>query len=129
MKISSRRKVSPVPKLRDLDSPFIPMSKEQGSSSSGRDNDSIETLLLRHYGHGPTPPLLEQRLVSSVGHQAVVRQQQERIAANIRTYRMNRRRAVQLVAIGSAGLGLFGAGLDILETALLGTDNTQSALP
>ncbi len=93
-------------------------------------NDSIETLLLRHYGHtAPTPPLLEQRLVSSVGHQAVVRQQQERIAANIRTYRMNRRRAVQLVAIGSAGLGLFGASLNILETALLGTDNTQSALP
>ena len=92
-------------------------------------DDSIETLLLRHYGHtAPTPLLLEQRLVSSVGHEALLRQQQERIAANIRAYRMNRRRAVKLVAIGSAGLGIFGAGLDILETALSGTDNRQPAL-
>lgn len=93
-------------------------------------NDSIETLLLRHFGHtAPTPTQLEQRLVSSVRHEAVVRQQQERIAANIRTYRMNRRRAVKLVAISSAGLGILGAGLDILETALSSTDNIQSAFP
>jgi hypothetical protein len=93
-------------------------------------NDSMETLLLRHYGHtAPTPALLEQRLVSSIGREAVVRQQQERLAANIRAYRINRRRAVKLVAIGSAGLGILGAGLDILETALSGTDNTQSAFP
>ena len=92
-------------------------------------NDSIETLLLRHYGHTALiPPRLEQRLVSSLGHEAVVRQQQDRIAANIRAYRMNRRRAVKLVAIGSAGLGIFGAGLDILETALSGTNNRQPAL-
>ena len=92
-------------------------------------NDSIETLLLRHYGHTALiPPRLEQRLVSSVGHEAVVRKQQDRIAANIRAYRMNRRRAVKLVAIGSAGLGIFGAGLDILETALSGTNNRQPAL-
>jgi len=93
-------------------------------------NDSMETLLLRHYGHtAPTPALLEQRLVSSIGHEMAVRQQQERIAANIRTYRMNRRRAVKLVAISSAGLGILGTGLDILETALSGTDNIQSAFP
>jgi hypothetical protein len=92
-------------------------------------NDSIETLLLRHYGHtAPTPPLLEQRLVFSAGHKAVVRQQQERIAGNIRAYRMNRRRLVKLVAIGSAGLGVLGAGLEALETVLTGTDNTQPAL-
>lgn len=93
-------------------------------------NDSMETLLLRHYGYtAPTPALLEQRLVSSIGYEAVVRQQQERLAANIRAYRLNRRRAVKLVAISSAGLGILGAGLDILETALSGTDNTQSAFP
>jgi hypothetical protein len=93
-------------------------------------NDSIETLLHRHYGHtASTPVRLEQRLISSIGHEAEVRQQQERIAAYIRTYRMNRRRAVKLVAISSAGLGILGAGLDILETALSGTDNIQSAFP
>ena len=93
-------------------------------------NDSIETLLFRHFGHtAPTPAQLEQRLVSSVRHEAVIRQQQEHIAANIRTYCMNRRRAVKLVAISSAGLGILGAGLDILETALSGTDNIRSAFP
>lgn len=92
-------------------------------------NDSIETLLLRHYGHtAPTPPLLEQRLISSVKHEAGVRQQQERVAANIRTYRINRRRAIKLVAISSAGLGILGAELDFLENALTGTDPTQSVL-
>lgn len=91
-------------------------------------NDSIETLLLRHYGHtAPTPPLLEQRLVSLVGHEVVVRQQQEHLAANICTHRINRRRVVKLVAIGSAGLGVLGVGLEILETALSGTDSTQPA--
>jgi len=88
-------------------------------------NDSIETLLLRHYGHtAPTPPLLEQRLVSSVGHEM---QQQEHPAANICTHRMNRRRAVKLVAISSAGLSVLGVGLEIFETALSGTDKTQPA--
>ncbi len=93
-------------------------------------NDSIETLLLRHYGHAaPTPALLEQRIISLVGHETDVRQQQARIAAHIRTYRMNRRRAVKLVAMSSAGLGVLGVGLDILEAALSGTDNIQSAFP
>jgi len=90
-------------------------------------NDSIETLLLRHYGHTAPTPLLEQRLVSSVGREVVVRQQQEHLAANIRTHRMNRRRAVKLVAISSASIGILGVGLEILETALSGTDNTQPA--
>jgi hypothetical protein len=90
-------------------------------------NDSIETLLLRHYGHTAlAPPLLEQQLVSSVRHEAAVRHQQERIAANIRAYRMNRRRAVKLVAIGSAGLGILGASLEMLETVLLQDPQTGS---
>ncbi len=93
-------------------------------------NDSIETLLLRHYGHAaPTPAQLEQRIISLVGHEANVRRQQERIAAHIHTYRMNRRRAVKLVAISSAGLGVLGVGLDILEAALSSADNIQAAFP
>jgi hypothetical protein len=91
-------------------------------------DDTIEALLLRHYGHAaPVPTLLEQRLVSSVRDKMSNRQQQERIAANIRAYRINRRRAIKLVAISSAGLGLLGTGLDILGHALSGTDTTQSA--
>jgi hypothetical protein len=92
-------------------------------------NDSIETLLLRHYGHSaPTPPQLEQQLVSSVGHEVTARYQQERTVASIRAYRMNRRRALKLVAMGSAGLGILGAGLDILEMTLSDVENTQPAL-
>jgi hypothetical protein len=91
-------------------------------------DDIIEALLLRHYGHAaPVPTLLQQRLVSSVRDEMRNRQQQERRAANIRAYRINRRRAVKLVAISSAGLGLLGAGLDILEHALSGIDTTRSA--
>jgi hypothetical protein len=93
------------------------------------DTNSIERLLLRHYGYtAPTPPRLAQRLTASVKNEVVARQQQEQLAANIRTYRLNRRRAVKLVAISSAGLGLLGVGLEILETALSGTDTSQPAL-
>lgn len=43
-------------------------------------NDSIETLLLRHYGHtGPTPPALEQRIIASVRLETQERHQQESI--------------------------------------------------
>jgi len=70
-------------------------------------NDSIETLLLRHYGHtAPTLPLLEQRIITSVRHEAVLRQQQEYTAARIRAYRISRRRVFNLVAISSAGIGI-----------------------
>ena len=93
-------------------------------------NDSIESPLLRHYGHGgPLPSPLEQRLITSIRHEGVLRQQQEDAAARIRAYRISRRRVVKLVAISSAGLGILGAGLDLLETALSGTENIQSAFP
>jgi len=70
-------------------------------------NDSMETLLLRHYGStAPTPPRLEQQLIASVRHEVVLRQQQEYTAARIRAYRMSRRRVIKLVAMGSAGFGM-----------------------
>jgi len=69
-------------------------------------NDSLETLLLRHYGNtAPTPPALESRLVASVREEATRRSQGQDIARHVSTYRINRRRAVQLVAIASTGLG------------------------
>lgn len=96
-------------------------------------NDSIETLLLRHYGStAPAPQALEQQMVRSIRQEAAELQRQQGIARRIRTYRMNRRRAVRLVAIGSAGLGLLSIGMEglqALEMALLGQDVTQSALP
>ena len=96
-------------------------------------NDSIETLLLRHYGHtAPTPPALEQRLIASVRTQAAEQRQQQQIASRIRTNRISRRHVIGLVALSSAGLGLLDVGLgslQTLETNLLGRDvsQTQSA--
>jgi hypothetical protein len=96
-------------------------------------NDSIETLLLRHYGPtAPTPPALEQRLIASVRTQAAELRQQQRIATRIRNNRISRRRVIGLVALSSAGLGLLSVGLESLQTLednLIGRDlsQTQSA--
>lgn len=92
-------------------------------------NDSLETLLLRHYGSiAPTPAGLEQHLCASVHQKVVEMRQQQRGMAR----RVNRRSAVRLVALGSAGLGLLGVGLEglqMLESALVGQDVTQAAFP
>jgi hypothetical protein len=95
-------------------------------------NDSVETLLLRHYGqNGPTPNALEQRLINSLRQDTMT--QQQKVHPDVQTFghRMSRRRAMKLVAVGSAGLGLLGASLGALDTALFGGDAThatQSAL-
>jgi hypothetical protein len=92
-------------------------------------NDSVETLLLRHYGHdGPTPADLEQRLIDSVRQDVVAQQQAERSVMRVLKHRMSRRRAMMLVAVGSGGLGLVAASLKVLDTALFGQDASQSAL-
>jgi dihydroxyacetone kinase len=94
-------------------------------------NDSIETLLLRHYGSvAPAPPHLEQQLAASLRQEVSAIQRQERIASRLRTHHISRRKAVRLVAIGSAGIGLLSAGLEglhMLESALVGQDTMQPA--
>lgn len=92
-------------------------------------NDSVETVLLRHYGHdGPTPAALEQRLVNSVQQAAMTQPQDEWAAIRVLKHRMSRRRAMMLVAVGSGGLGLVAASLELLNTTIFGRDTTQSAL-
>jgi hypothetical protein len=94
-------------------------------------NDSLETLLLRHYGDSaPTPPALEKRLIVATRQVTAQKREQERVANQLREYRFSRRRAVKWVAIGSAGLGLLGAGLEslhMLETALTGQEQPRPA--
>lgn len=91
-------------------------------------NDSIETLLLRRYGHhGPTPDDLEQRLINSVRQDAIKQQQEERAITRVLKRPMSRRRAMKLVTLGSAGLGLVAASIEVLDTTLFGRDTTQSA--
>jgi hypothetical protein len=92
-------------------------------------NDSLDTLLLRHYGHlAPTPAGLEQRLISSVRTQDAANRQQQAAMTQLRNRRVSRRKIVRLVAFSSAGLGVLSAGMECLhgiEIALLGTDAQQ----
>src|SRR5438552_2230376 len=92
-------------------------------------NDSIETLLLRHYGStARTPAGMQERLCASVRQEAAELQKQQRVAAHLRQYRMSRRRATELVAVGATGLGILGVGpegLQMLEAALVGEDAAQ----
>jgi hypothetical protein len=91
-------------------------------------NDSVETLLLRHYGQdGPTPVALEQRLIDSVRQDAMTQQQERSVVARVLRHRMSRRRAMMLVAVGSGGLGLVAASLEALDATIFGRDATQSA--
>jgi hypothetical protein len=92
-------------------------------------NDSVETLLLRHYGpDGPTPVALEQRLINSVRQDAMSQQEQERATIRVLKHSMNRRRAMKLVAVGSGGLGLIAASLEVLDATFFSQDTIQSAL-
>ncbi len=96
-------------------------------------NNSIETLLSRHYGStAPTPSDLEQRIVASVRREVENAQRHQLATRSIREQRLSRRRIVQMVAIGSTGLGILSAGLEglqALETSLLAQDVTQPAIP
>jgi hypothetical protein len=97
-------------------------------------NDSIETLLLRHYGHAAsTPAGMEQRLLAA-NRQAVAEQQrQQLITARIRQRRLSRRQIIRFVALGSAGLGILSASMEslhMIESTLLGHDvQKQSVQP
>ncbi len=89
-------------------------------------NDSIENLLLRHYGdNGSTPEALEQRLSASVKQQARDAQQQQMFMKRISEQRISRRRAVQLVALSSAGIGLLSASVATVQTLLNSQEGSQ----
>ncbi|HEU0003244.1 MAG TPA: hypothetical protein VFQ36_20200 [Ktedonobacteraceae bacterium] len=94
-------------------------------------NDSIETMLLRHYGSAaPAPVDLEARLLASVQQEATDIQARQRTASAWREQRVSRRRVLRLVAIGSAGLGVLSIGLEGLrqvEASLIGHDANKSA--
>jgi mannitol-specific phosphotransferase system IIBC component len=79
-------------------------------------NDSIETLLLRHYGSSaPAPVNLEQRLSKSVRQEAAAVQASQKVVTNWQQRRVSRRRMLQLVTFSGAGLGALAMGLDALQ--------------
>ena len=94
-------------------------------------NDSIETLLLRHYGSSAQAPIdLEDQLRASIRLEAVELEKEQQIITRLRERRVSRRHAVRLVAIGAAGLGGLSIALEgvrIIEAALIGQDITRPA--
>src|SRR5260221_4980085 len=69
-------------------------------------NDSLETLLLRHYGSGAQAPIgLEEKLYAATRAEAMELGEQQMVATQLRERRVSRRYAVRLVAIGTAGIG------------------------
>ena len=95
------------------------------------ENDSIETLLLRHYGNlAPAPAAMEQQLLASVRTEVAKKREQQQAITRLQAKRVSRRRAVGLVAKGTAelGLGLLSVGLEglqSLETALGGQEGPK----
>jgi len=89
-------------------------------------HDSIDTLLLRHYGsEAPVPDGLEQ-------HLCVALRREHYAATYLRAQRVGRRRAVHLVALGAAGASALGIGMEclqMLEATLLGQDATPAVMP
>jgi hypothetical protein len=94
-------------------------------------NDSIETLLLRHYGSTAQAPRdLEEKLRASIRLETVELEREQQIITRLREQRVSRRHAVRLVAIGAAGLGglsLALEGVRTVEAALIGQDVTKPA--
>ena len=96
-------------------------------------NDSIETLLLRHFGsHAPAPTHLEARVSASLRAEEAQMRKQRRVASYMREHHVSRRDVIRFVARGNAGYGLLSAGLDglqMLEKTLSGSEITQTASP
>jgi hypothetical protein len=94
-------------------------------------NDSIETLLLRHYGSAAQAPIdLEEKLYASVRLEAAELDKEQQITTRLRERRVSRRHAVRLVAISATGLGglsIAMEGMRMLEAALIGQDVTKPA--
>lgn len=79
-------------------------------------NDSIETLLLRHYGStAPAPVELEERLQMMVRHEAATLQERQRTVEVWHQRRVSRRRVLQLVTFSGAGLSVLAVGLNTLQ--------------
>lgn len=78
-------------------------------------NDSIETLLLRHYGSAaPAPTDLEGRLCAMVHRESVAMQTSGQRESAWNQRRVSRRRVLQLVTFSSAGLSVLALGMHTL---------------
>lgn len=79
-------------------------------------NDSIDTLLLRHYGStAPAPAELEEQLTALVRREAPAIQARQEAVNSWNQRRVSRRRVLQLVTFSGASLSALAVGLDALQ--------------
>ena len=92
-------------------------------------NDSIDTLLLRHYGSAaPAPVDLEQQLRTMVRAETAATQARQQTASNWNQRRVSRRRVLQLVTFSGAGLGaLVAVSASTLQATLTTRDTRKPA--
>jgi hypothetical protein len=82
------------------------------------ESNSIETLLLRHFGNAaPSPTGLEERLYASIHQQAKEARNAQLAVTRLQQQRVSRRHAVHLAikGAGETGMGLLCLGLEGLE--------------
>ncbi len=92
--------------------------------------DTIETLLLRHYGSTAQAPVdLEDTLCASIRSAETELEKEQQLISRLREHRISRRRAVRIVTIeaGLEGLSLALEGVKAIEAALKGQDVKQPA--
>ena len=93
-------------------------------------NDTIETLLLRHYGSAAQAPVdLQDSLSASIQLEAAEHEKEQQLVTRLRERRISRRNAVRLITIdaGLEGLSLALEGVKVIEAALKGQDVTKPA--
>lgn len=79
-------------------------------------NDSIATLLLRHYGSAaPVPVDLEDQLCAMVRRESAAMQAREQSLSAWNQRRVSRRRILQLVTFSGAGLSVLAMGVNSLQ--------------
>ena len=79
-------------------------------------NDSIDTLLLRHYGSAaPAPVDLEQRLSAQVCRETAEAQIRQQASSRWNQRRVSRRQLLHLMTFSSAGLGVLAVGVSALQ--------------
>lgn len=79
-------------------------------------SDSIDTLLLRHYGSAAPAPLeLEEQLTALVRREAPAIQARQEAVNSWNQRRVSRRRVLQLVTFSGASLSVLAMGIDALQ--------------
>src|SRR5215471_6306510 len=93
-------------------------------------NDTIETLLLRHYGSTAESPIdLEDTLLASIRAEEAELAKEQQLVTRLRERRISRRHVVRMVTIEASmeGLSLALEGVKVIEAALKGQDVTKPA--